>query len=98
MRVINSYAANTTVYAYYVSTPDTAPGKILIEERGVGGSAFVAVANNSTCGNCFVPPIPTSGKHVYKHCRAAPEPGAGVVTAAGRACADLSRHHHRRRK
>lgn len=61
VRVINSYAANTTVYAYYVSTPDTAPGKILIEERGVGGSAFVAVANNSTCGNCFVPPIPTSG-------------------------------------
>ena len=61
VRVINGYAANTTVYAYYVSTPDTAPGKILIEERGVGGSAFVAVANNSTCGNCFVPPIPTSG-------------------------------------
>ncbi len=61
VRVINGYAANTTVYAFYVSTPDTVPGKILIEERAIGGSAFVATANNSTCGNCFVPPIPTSG-------------------------------------
>lgn len=60
-KVINQYAASTAVYAYYVSTPTTAPGKIILQERGIGGSAFVAVANNSTCGNCFVPPLPTSG-------------------------------------
>jgi hypothetical protein len=61
VRVINGYAANTQFYATYVSTPTTVPGKILIEERSIGGSAFTVVANNSTCGNCFVPPIPTSG-------------------------------------
>jgi hypothetical protein len=61
VRVINGYSSNTGLWAFYTSTPDTVPGKILIEERGVGGAAFVAVANNSTCGNCFVPPIPTSG-------------------------------------
>ncbi len=60
-KVINQYAASTQVYAYYVSSPTTAPGKIILQERGIGGSAFVAVANNSTCGNCFVPPLPTSG-------------------------------------
>lgn len=60
-RVINGYAANTAYYAFYLSTPSTIPGRILLEERAFGGSAFVAIANNSTCGNCFVPAIPTSG-------------------------------------
>jgi hypothetical protein len=63
VRVINGYAANTTVYASYASTPDTTPGKILIEERGFGGSAFTAVANSSATGNCFVPPIPTDSSY-----------------------------------
>lgn len=58
---INQYAASTGFYAYYVSTPTTAPGKIILQERGIGGDAFVSIANNSTCGNCFVPPLPTSG-------------------------------------
>lgn len=61
VRVINGYAANTAFWAFYQSTPDTVPGKILLEERAVGGSAFVATSNNSTTSNCFVPPIPTSG-------------------------------------
>jgi hypothetical protein len=60
-RVINGYAAVTGCYAYYVSSPTTVPGKIVIQERGLGGSAFVATCNNSTTSGCFVPPIPTSG-------------------------------------
>jgi hypothetical protein len=60
-RVINQYAANTQFYAYYASSPTTVPGKIILQERGLGGAAFVATANNATAGNCFVPPLPTSG-------------------------------------
>lgn len=59
--VINSYAANTGVYAYYQSGVDDAPGSILIEERGVGGSAFVCICSTSTIGNLFSPALPTSG-------------------------------------
>lgn len=40
VNVINRYASNTLVYAYYVSGADDLPGKILIEERGIGGSSF----------------------------------------------------------
>lgn len=60
-RVINGYAANTVYFAYYVSTPDTLPGSILIEERAIGGTAFSATANSAATGNAFSPPIPTSG-------------------------------------
>ena len=60
-RVINGYAANNLYYAYYMSTPDTVPGIIMIEERGIGGSAFVATANSTATGAAFSPPIPTSG-------------------------------------
>jgi hypothetical protein len=59
-RVINQYAASTQFYAYYASSPTGIPGKIILQERGIGGASFAATANNSTCGNCFVPPIPTS--------------------------------------
>lgn len=60
-RVINGYAANTQYYAYYVSTPDTTPGTILLEERGIGGAAFSVIANSAATGNAFAPIIPTSG-------------------------------------
>ena len=59
--VINGYAANTGYYAYYVSGVDDAPGAILIEERGVGGSAFVVTCSASAIGGLFSPAIPTSG-------------------------------------
>lgn len=59
--VINKYAANTTVYAYYVSAGTDTPGKIQIEERGVGGAAFSVTCSASTIGNLFSPVIPTSG-------------------------------------
>ncbi len=60
-RVINSYAANSTIYAFYASTPTTIPGKIIIQERAIGGSAYVAICDGATTAGCFVPPLPTSG-------------------------------------
>ncbi len=59
--IINQYAATTGFRAYYESGPDDAPGKILIEEIGVGSSAFVAICSASAMGNSFSPPIPTTG-------------------------------------
>jgi len=61
VKVINGYAANTGYYAYYVSGVDDAPGAILIEERAVGGSAFVITCSATAIGNLFSPAIPTSG-------------------------------------
>lgn len=58
VRVINQYASNTTYYAYYLSGQNDLPGKILLEERSIGGSAFVLIASN---GGAFNPSLPTSG-------------------------------------
>lgn len=62
IRVINRYASNTGVYAYYLSAPGDLPGKILIEERGLGGSSFALTA--SAHGSAFNPVLPTSGTTV----------------------------------
>lgn len=56
--VINRYATNTLVYAYYLSGYNDLPGQILIEERGIGGSAFVAISSR---GSAFSPTIPSAG-------------------------------------
>jgi hypothetical protein len=61
VNVINKYAATTSVYAWYESGYDDAPGKILVEERGVGGSAFVVICSAAAMGSSFSPSIPTSG-------------------------------------
>lgn len=45
---INRYSSNTSVYAFYLSGPDDLPGKILLEERGLGGSAFTIQASRVT--------------------------------------------------
>lgn len=58
IRVINSYATNTSVYAYYLTGFNDLPGQILIEERTIGGAAYVATTSRTTA---FSPPIPTSG-------------------------------------
>ena len=39
--------ASSTVYAYYISSVEDTPGKILIEERSVGGSAFTLSSSNN---------------------------------------------------
>lgn len=43
VKVINQHTSNTLVYAYYLSGPNDLPGKILIEERSLGGSEFAAI-------------------------------------------------------
>jgi len=60
VRVINRYASNTSVYAYYLSGADDLPGQILIEERTVGGSAFTVQSSNSAISAMFFPPPPVS--------------------------------------
>ena len=58
VRVINRYTSST-VYAYYMSSADDLPGKILLEERSVGGSSFAVTTSRATCWNPT--DIPTSG-------------------------------------
>lgn len=62
IRVINQYATNTGVYAYYMSGPSDLPGRIMIEERLLGGPAFTAVA--SAHGSAYFPALPTGGTTV----------------------------------
>lgn len=62
VRVINRYTSNTLVYATYLSEEDDLPGKIIIEERGVGGASFAIIA--SAHGTAFNPVLPTSGTTV----------------------------------
>ncbi|MFW7382366.1 MAG: hypothetical protein ACOH5I_26450 [Oligoflexus sp.] len=46
IRVINRHSSST-VYATYLSGPDDLPGRILIEERGIGGSAFTVASSRA---------------------------------------------------
>lgn len=49
---INKHASNTSVYAFYVSAPDDAPGKILLMSRTPGqsiGTVFVGPTSTRTC-------------------------------------------------
>lgn len=58
---VNSYASNTSVYAYYLSGPDDGAGIFLIEERGIGGNSFAAISSRATC---WAPELPSSGTTV----------------------------------
>lgn len=62
IRVINRYTSNTLVYASLLSGVNDLPGKILLEERGLGGSSFAIIA--SARGSAFNPVLPTSGTSV----------------------------------
>lgn len=57
IRVINRHTSST-VYAYYISGVDDLPGKILLEERGIGGASFAVISSRATCWN---PSLPSSG-------------------------------------
>lgn len=46
--VINQYASNTTVYAYYVSGYNDLPGQIMIAARLLGTAAFTTIASVGT--------------------------------------------------
>lgn len=58
--VINRYAGNTQVYAYYQSGPTDLPGQILIEERGIGASAFTVQSGDTTIAGMFFPQPPVA--------------------------------------
>lgn len=60
VRVINRYAGNTTVYAYYQSGPSDLPGQIVIEEKGIGAAAFTLQASDTAISSQFYPAPPVS--------------------------------------
>jgi hypothetical protein len=60
IRVINRYTSNTTVYAYYLTGADDLPGQMLIQEKGVGASAFTLQASASAISSMFFPAPPVS--------------------------------------
>jgi len=60
VEVINRYAGNTSVYAYYLSGPEDLPGQIMIEERGIGAAAFTIQAFDSTISPMIFPAPPVS--------------------------------------
>lgn len=55
--VINQYASNTTVYAYYVSGYNDLPGQIRIESRLLGTGIFTIA---SSVGTAFSPELTTA--------------------------------------
>lgn len=61
IRVVNGSPINSTIYAYYLSGFTELPGKLLFQERSLGGSTFYAT---STRGGSFNPVLPTSGTTV----------------------------------
>ena len=58
VNVINKYAGNDEVYAYYASGYDDLPGKIRLEERTLGGDTFYVTSSN---GNVWSPQLESSG-------------------------------------
>jgi hypothetical protein len=57
VRVINRCTANSSVYAFYVSSPSGLPGQIQIEERILGGAAYnITVSAHRTA---YSPTMPT---------------------------------------
>jgi hypothetical protein len=60
VRVINRYALNTAVYAYYLTGPDDLPGQIMIEEKGIGASAFTVQSEDTGIQAMFFPPPPVA--------------------------------------
>lgn len=60
VKVINLYALNTSVYAYYLSGSDDLPGQIMIEERGVGAAAYTVQSSDTVIAGMFFPQPPVT--------------------------------------
>jgi len=58
VHVINTYTANTFYWAIYTSGYTSLPGQITLQERGIGGAAFVITSSH---GTVFSPQIPATG-------------------------------------
>lgn len=70
VRVINQYATNTSIYAYYDSGPNDAPGLMHFEERGIGAAAFTTQVSAASIQGSFsasgtIPPIIPSTSTQY---------------------------------
>jgi hypothetical protein len=65
-KVINGYAPNNRVYAYYVSSFGDVPGKIFIESRVNGDSEWFVIVNNATMSALWSPQLPTANNDNYK--------------------------------
>jgi len=59
VKVINVYASNTFLTAYYVSGTDDLPGHMLFEKRTLNDTEFFMVSSRITC---WSPLIPTAGQ------------------------------------
>ena len=57
VKCVNSYATNTSVYAYYVSGYNDLPGAVYIEDRSLSGSVWTISSN---VGSSFNPDISTA--------------------------------------
>lgn len=58
VHVINTFATNTFYYAIYTSGYTSLPGQITLQERGIGGAAFVITSSD---GTVYSPQIPLTG-------------------------------------
>lgn len=58
VHVINTYVSNTYYWAIYTSGYTSLPGQITLQERGIGGVAFVIIASD---GTDYSPQIPSGG-------------------------------------
>lgn len=58
VHVINTYSSNTIYWAIYTSGYTSLPGQITLQERSIGGNAFVVISSN---GTVYSPQIPVSG-------------------------------------
>lgn len=58
VRVINRYALNTQVYAYYLSGPDDLPGQILLQRQSGTTGAFTVLAEDTAIGAMTFPESP----------------------------------------
>lgn len=58
VRVVNKYASNTGIYAYYMSGFEDLPGKIRFQARALGQSVFYVTSSKSAC---WTPSLPSSG-------------------------------------
>ena len=58
--VVNRYAPNTLIYAYYTSGAGDLPGYLLFEERGLGAAAFTILTDSTTVSSMFFPQPPVS--------------------------------------
>ncbi len=58
VRVVNRYASNTSVYAYYLSGPDDLPGQLMFEEKGIGAAAFTLMCSDADIGLMLFPSPP----------------------------------------